>query len=87
MKTALFVNLSRGAFGEMRLGEGDSFERSEQVIGRKEMEGLAGVVAGDNAGGAPGDLDDVSVGHGLFHTAPAGRGRSLYGGESFCLKK
>jgi len=86
METTLFVNLPRGAFGEMRLVKGDAFQRTEETIGREKMEGLAGVVAGDNAGGAPGDLNDVSLAHGSFRGARR-RDRSLCGGESFCLKK
>jgi hypothetical protein len=64
-----FVNFPRRAFGKMRLAEGDAFEWPEELLRREEMEGLAGVVAGHDACGFPGDLDDIGVGHGWFRGA------------------
>jgi hypothetical protein len=61
-----FVNFPRRAFGGMRLGKGDAFQLSECLLRGEEMKSLAGVVAGDDARGSPGDLDHVSLGHDGF---------------------
>jgi hypothetical protein len=66
VKKPSFVDFPRRAFGGMRLGEGDAFERPECLLRGEEMKSLSGVVAGDDARSSSGDLDDISLGHDWF---------------------
>jgi len=58
-------NNSPALTGLFRLLEGDAFENTICGAGGEEMTGMVGRVARDNAGGAPGNLDDKSMGHGV----------------------
>ena len=57
------MDFPRGALGLFRLLEGDAFKNATCGAGGEEMTGMVGSVARDNAGGAPGNLDDKSMGH------------------------
>ena len=59
------MDFPHGALGMFRLLEGDAFENTICGAGGEEMTGMVGRVARDNAGGAPGNLDDKSMGHGV----------------------
>jgi len=57
------MDFPRGALGLFRLLEGDAFENAICGAEGEEMTGMVGSVARDNAGVAPGNLDDKSMGH------------------------